>query len=83
MVVSSEEVIEWSFNYITLPQFEETRTHVAQDTSQRKEYLDSAFRQVIMDLQIEIGELQSKVLLVDTKVQEKISKSRVVSMNLS
>jgi hypothetical protein len=41
-----------------------------------KVYLESAFTQVIMDLQIAIQELQSKVLYGDNKVQEKILKKQ-------
>ena len=70
------EVIQWSFENITIQQFEDTKTHVEKDSADRKLYLESAFTQVIMDLQVQIQELQSKVLLGDTKVQEKILKKQ-------
>jgi hypothetical protein len=41
------------------------------DAADRKNYLESAFTQVIMDLQIAIQELQSKVLYGDNKVTGK------------
>jgi len=75
-VISNDEVIQWSFDKVTLPQFEETKAHVQKDASDRKIYLESAFTQVIMDLQIEIQELQSKVLLGENKLQEKIQKKQ-------
>lgn len=75
-VVSNDEVIQWSFEKITVPQFEDTKKHVSKDTADRKVYLESAFTQVIMDLQIAIQELQAKVLLGDTKVQDKIVKKQ-------
>ncbi|MBN1184815.1 MAG: DUF3883 domain-containing protein [Bacteroidales bacterium] len=75
-VISNESVIEWSFNNITLDQFEETKTHVIEDSERRKEYLDTAFTRVIMDIQIQIQELQGKVLLGDFKAQEKILKKQ-------
>jgi superfamily II DNA or RNA helicase len=71
-VVSNEEVIRWSFENITEKQLEETHERVLQDTSKRKEYLETAFTHVIVDLQSQIQELQGKVLLGDTNVQEKI-----------
>jgi SNF2 family DNA or RNA helicase len=71
-VVSNEGVIRWSFENITEKQLEDTRDRVLQDTSKRKEYLETAFTHVIVDLQSQIQELQGKVLLGDTNVQEKI-----------
>lgn len=71
-VITNEEVVEWSFDNITQKQFSNTTAHVLKDVEARRNYLESAFIQVIMDLQIEIQELQSKVLLGDSKVQEKI-----------
>lgn len=73
-VVSNNEVVQWSFENITIQQFEDTKEHVKKDSSDRKKYLESAFTQVIMDLQIQMQELQGKVLIGDIKVQEKISK---------
>ncbi len=70
--VSNDEVIQWSFTNITTHQFEATKQHVENDTSQRRQYLESAFSRVIMDLQSEMQQLQAKGLLGDTKVQEKI-----------
>lgn len=71
-VLSNDEVVQWSFTNITQQQFEDTKVHVQKDSSDRKYYLESAFTQVIMDLQMQIQELQGKVLLGDTRVQEKI-----------
>ena len=73
-VIDTKEVIQWSFEKITIKQFEDTKAHVAKDAADRRGYLESAFTQVIMDLQISIQELQGKVLLGDNKVQEKILK---------
>ncbi|HRN55340.1 MAG TPA: DUF3883 domain-containing protein, partial [Agriterribacter sp.] len=74
--VNNNEVITWSFEHITLPQQEDTNTHVTKDAADRKQYLEEAFTKVIMDLQMLISEMQSKVLLGDTKVQEKILKKQ-------
>lgn len=71
-VVSNEEVVRWSFENITEKQLEETQGRVLQDTLKRKEYLGTAFTHIIVDLQSQIQELQGKVLLGDTNVQEKI-----------
>ncbi len=61
---------------ITEPQFEETTAHVQTDSSARKNYLESAFTQVILDLQIQIQDLQGKILLGDNRVQDKIQKKQ-------
>ena len=71
-VITNEEVVQWSFENMTLPQFEDTAAIVRKDVETRREYLDAAFMQVIMDLQTEIQDLQSRVLLGDSKVQDKI-----------
>jgi SNF2 family DNA or RNA helicase len=71
-VVSNAEVIRWSFENITEKQLEDTQERVLQDTSKRKEYMETAFTHVIVDLQSQIQELQGKVLLGNTTVQEKI-----------
>jgi len=74
--VNSDQVIQWSFEQLTLTQFEDTKEHVAKDAEDRKKYLDSAFTQVIMDLQIEIQEWQGKVLMGENKLQDKILKKQ-------
>jgi superfamily II DNA or RNA helicase len=76
-VVSNEQVINWSFNNITLQQLEETYERVVNDAGKRREYLETAFTHVIVDLQSKTAELQGKVLLGDTSVQEKIQKNQI------
>lgn len=75
-VVSNSDVVAWCFEKITNQQFEDTQAHVQKDAEARKHYLETAFTQVIMDLQTTIQELQSKVLLGDNKVQDKIFKKQ-------
>lgn len=72
--VNNEDVLQWSFENITLSQFEHTKEHVRRDTESRRRYLESAFTRVIMDMQVEMQELQEKVLIGDVKLQEKIQK---------
>lgn len=71
-LIGNEEVTEWAFENITLPLFTSTQEIVESDAAKRKEYLQTAFSQIIMDLDIEINELQGKVLLGDIKIQEKL-----------
>ncbi|MFZ4474905.1 MAG: helicase-related protein [Saprospiraceae bacterium] len=73
-VLGSDDIVAWCFEHITAPQFEEMQHIVQKDTAKRREYLETAFTQVILDAQIEIQEWQTKVLLGDTKVQNKIIK---------
>lgn len=70
-VVSNNDVIQWCFKEITTEQLENTTKHVTEDTSRRKEYLETAFTSVIMDLQNQIQELQAKEMFGDTKAREK------------
>ncbi len=75
-VVSNDEVVQWSFMNITQQQFEDTKAHVEKDSADRRKYLESAFTQVIMDLQMEIQEYQGKILVGDNKGIDKISKKQ-------
>lgn len=63
----------WAFEHITLPLFEETKVKVEEDVAKRKEYLQTAFNQIIMDLDIAINDMQMKVFMGDVKLQEKLS----------
>ena len=71
---SSDKVLEWTFDHITDPLLKETAAHVEEDVARRRDYLQSAFIKVIMDLQDEINELQSKSLLAeeDEHTQQKL-----------
>jgi superfamily II DNA or RNA helicase len=63
---------EWAFHNITLKQFEKAQARISDDCERRIEFLESAFRKVNFDIQAEIAELQSKVLLGDSKASEKL-----------
>jgi SNF2 family DNA or RNA helicase len=75
-LIDSNRVVDWSFANITLDQLNDTKQHVEEDTAKRKEYLETAFTRVIMDLQMAIQELQTKILLGDMRDQEKITKKQ-------
>jgi len=75
-IINNDEVVQWSFLNVTQKQYEITKTHVEKDAADRKHYLESAFTQVILDLQMQIQDLQGKVLYGDNKVQEKIIKKQ-------
>ncbi|WP_448518928.1 helicase-related protein [Rhodoflexus sp.] len=74
--MSIDKVLEWCFEQITVKQLQETAACVQKDCAERRNYLEAAFTRVIIDLQAEIQEMQSKLLLGDTRVQEKISKKQ-------
>ena len=57
-------------------QLEETYERVVSDAAKRREYLETAFTHIIVDLQTETAEMQGKILLGDTSVKEKINKNR-------
>ena len=72
--VNTNDVIQWSFQNVTEHQLSDTKKHARKDSADRKNYLETAFTQLIMDLNSEINDLQGKVLLGDTRVQDKILK---------
>jgi len=74
--IHSEKVIEWTFMNITETQLKDTKDIVLSDTEIRKEYLETAFRELIMTVQAEINELHEKLLFGDLKTQEKINKKQ-------
>jgi len=71
-VVQHSEVTEWVFENITLPLYSDTKTTVETDAAGRKEYLDTAFNRIIMDIDVEINELQGKLFLGDNRIQDKL-----------
>ena len=75
-ILSSQAVIQWSFEKITLPQLVVTKKNVTEDIEKRKTYLESAFTTVISDLTSEINELQEKILFGNDTVQDKINKKQ-------
>lgn len=81
-VMDNGEVLEWTFENVTMPLFESTQKNVAHDAKMRKEYLTTAFQQIIMDLDIEINELQGKVFLGDARIQEKLQNKMVRKQEL-
>lgn len=64
--------MNWAFEHITLPLLEETKLKVEKDATKRKEYLSSAFTQIIMDIDSTINEMQMKAFMGDVKLQEKL-----------
>ena len=70
--VDNKEVTDWSFANITLPLFQQTKETVEADAAKRAEYLQTAFSQIIMDLDVEINELQGKIFTGDQRLQEKL-----------
>lgn len=73
-VKDEEDVIQWAFEHITEPLLEDTENRVREDNEKRREYLETAFEQVIFDLGMQINELQGKVFLSDSeKVQNQLS----------
>ena len=73
-VVNEDEVVSWAYDHITEPLLQQTQKIVAKDTERRREYLQSAFQQIVLDIQGEINELQGKVFMAeDEKAQQKLS----------
>lgn len=75
-IINKDNVVQWSFQNITLPQLEEAKQRIDKDIDRRKIYLMEAFQNIILDLTNEINELQGKILLGNTKVEDKIVKKQ-------
>jgi SNF2 family DNA or RNA helicase len=75
-VLSVDEVVQWSFENITIQQLQDTKDHIGKDCAERKNYLRSAFTQVIIGLQEEMQELQQKILYGDARAHEKALKKQ-------
>lgn len=73
--LQNEAVVEWTFTNITLPQLHETEKRIRDDADKRREYLETAFTHVNLDIQSTMAALQTKVLLGDTRAQEQYIKA--------
>lgn len=70
---NESEVIEWAYENQTEPLLSETEKTIKEDSASRQEYLQTAFTQIILDIQGEINELQNKLLFTDDdKLQQKL-----------
>lgn len=74
--INTNQVVEFCFEQITEPQFIQTKEFIEDDSARRMDYLESAFTRVILDVQNQIQELQSKVLLGDIRIQDKLQKKQ-------
>lgn len=72
-VVSKEEVRQWSFLEITQKQFEETQQRVEKDATEREQYLNEAFTNIILDLTEDLDEYHKGALLGDENIEEKLT----------
>ena len=71
---NENDVVEWAYANQTEPLLEATEKMVRDDTESRREYLQTAFQQIILVIQGEINELQNKILFSDDeKVQQKLA----------
>lgn len=62
---TEDEVVEWAYEHQTEPLLADTEKRVKEDTESRKDYLQSAFTQILLDIQGEINDLQGKMLFSD------------------
>lgn len=75
-LVDSKSIVEWCYNNITTPQFKIKRDVIINDIEQRKQFLETAFNQIIFDLTAEINSMQSKLLFEGNGLNEKILKKQ-------
>lgn len=74
--VENGEVVQWAYEHLTEPLYGRTQERVATDTAMRREYLSTAFTQVILDHQQEIEELQPKLMSGDSRAHDKALKKQ-------
>ena len=71
--ITEDEVVEWAYEHQTEPLLLETSKKINKDTQTRKEYMQTAFQQIIFDVQSEINDLQGQILFSDNeKIQQKL-----------
>jgi hypothetical protein len=71
---SKEEVAAWCLERITLPLLEQMQAQTQADIAKRIEYMESAFAQIILEVQDEINALQAQALRGELKNPEKLAK---------
>lgn len=64
-VTTEDDVLQWAYENITEPLLAETEIRVQEDSAKRKEYLRSAFEQIIVDITAKVNELQAKLFFED------------------
>lgn len=72
--VSENEIVKWSFQNITNPQFKEAQIRVKEDVELRKKYIDEGFTSLILNYTQELTELREKLLLGNKRVEDKVKK---------
>ena len=80
---SEDQVMEWAYEHQTEPLLAETEKKVKQDNESRRQYLEDAFQQVILDVQGEINELQGKALISDdekTQMKLQVKEQRLADL---
>jgi hypothetical protein len=70
--VAVKAVTDWSFHEITMPQYEAARVRIREDVEHRRQYIDDSFNTIIVDMTAEINDLQNKILLGNSKVEERL-----------
>ena len=66
--------MKWSFQNITNPQFSEAQIKVKEDVKLRKQYMEDGFTSLIMNYTQDLTELREKLLLGNSRVEDKIKK---------
>jgi hypothetical protein len=69
-----EEAAAWCLERITLPLLEAIQAQTRADIGKRIEYMESAFAQIILEVQDEINALQAQALRGESKNAEKLAK---------
>jgi superfamily II DNA or RNA helicase len=69
-----EDAAGWCLERVTLPLLEETLAQTRADIQKRIEYTESAFAQIILEVQAEINALQAQALRGELKNSEKLNK---------
>jgi len=67
---SNDEIQVWSYEQITEKQLKEVTEHRNEECTIRRNYLNDAFRELILELQNELNELQQAQLFGDDNIDE-------------
>ena len=69
--IPTEEIQLWTYDHITCPQYSEVRSIRSEECNLRRQYLNTAFKDLILELQGKLNDLQQAQLFGDDNVAER------------
>ena len=80
--INKNEIEVWAYENITEPQLQQTQTKINKEISQRKQYIENAFKQQLLQKSNDIAKISYKAFQ-DQKAREELHKITLQKENLS